>query len=169
MELFALPMDNSVVFTGQVGDDREVKGRRICQDVSLMVQDLEIIHSFYPFRLGGSDIILGANWLKALDEVMLSWKRSTLKIDMGGEWFCLRGDPTLQKSQMSCKALKKVVQRKEEVYFVEFSEIRMTEVAYVELEYDVQDLLKKFPYVHAAIILYLPLERLTIPLPLNLE
>ena len=93
---------------------------------------------------------MGADWLESLDEVMVSWKRSTLKIDMGGEWFCLQGDPNLQKSEMSCRALKRVMHGKEEAYLVEFAELRMTEVAYEELEKDVQELLEKYPEVQVS-------------------
>ena len=109
VESLSLPVDERVKFVVQVSDARNIEGKGICREVSLMVQGLEIKHTLYPFRLGGSDVILGADWLASLDEILVSWKRSTLKIDMGGEWICLQGDPTLEKSEMSCKALRRVL------------------------------------------------------------
>ena len=145
-----LPVDKGVMFTVQVGDARNVSGRGLCRDLPLLIQGLEVVHSLYPFHLGGSDVILGADWLEVLDEVLVSWKRSTLKIDIGGQWICLKGDPALHRTQLSSKALKRAVQGKEEAYLVELAELRMTELSYEELQQDVKGLLKEFPDVQEA-------------------
>lgn len=100
VEELSLEVDSRVLFTVQVGDAREVKGQGVCRDVEISLKGLKIIHSLYPFKLGGSDIILGADWLESLGEVLVDWKKSTLKIDMGGEWYCLQGDASLHKEQM---------------------------------------------------------------------
>ncbi|XP_028768491.1 uncharacterized protein LOC114726095 [Neltuma alba] len=148
----SLPLDDRVAFTVQVGDSRNVQGRGVCRDVSIMVQGLHIIHPLYPFKLGGSDIILGADWLASLDEVLVSWKRSTLKIDMGDEWICLKGNPALQRTPMTFNSLYRSTRGDEEVFFVEFSELKMTEITGGSIDEEVQSLLREFPAVQTPLV-----------------
>ncbi|XP_028796878.1 uncharacterized protein LOC114752313 [Neltuma alba] len=149
-----LTLDPRLSFTVQVGDSRHVQGRGICRDgrgicrdVPIVIQGLHISQHLYPFQLGGSDIILGADWLESLDEVLVSWKRSTLKIDIGGEWVCLRGDPSLQKSEMSSSTLLKSMRSADVGFLIEFTELKVTDINLTEIAADVQGLLGEFPAV----------------------
>ncbi|KAF2300154.1 hypothetical protein GH714_009962 [Hevea brasiliensis] len=65
---------------------------------------------------GGVDFILGVAWLETLGEIHANWRQMTLKFQMGNRTVILQGDPSLSRTPVSLRALRKTVD-------VEFSSI----------------------------------------------
>lgn len=76
--------------------------------------------------MGGTDVVLGIEWLKSLGEVKMNWGQLTMKFRLQGEERCIQGDPTLAKTLVSLKAMMKNLKKGGEGYFVEFGEMEMT-------------------------------------------
>ena len=151
VQKLSLPMDDKVSFMVQLGDARNVGGQGVCRDVELKLQGLVVTHNLYPFQLGGTDVILGADWLESLGEVLVNWRKSTLKIDMGGEWICLQGNQALQKTSMSLDAICRSTKCGDVAYFVEMAEMKLMEYTMVPMEGEIQELFERFPGVHKAV------------------
>lgn len=107
VEALKIPLDRSTQFEVQVRDGYTVRGTGVCHNVAIEMQGVKVKQSFYPFDLGGTDVVLGVEWLESLGEVRVDWKKSTLKINMEGKWICLQGDPSLYDSQIALKTMIK--------------------------------------------------------------
>lgn len=55
-----------------VGDVYKVKGNKPCSNVLLEIQGMRVIQSFHIFDLGGTNMMLGIEWLKSLGEVKVN-------------------------------------------------------------------------------------------------
>jgi len=69
------------------------------------LQDVEVVEDFLPLELGSSDLILGIQWLETLGVVSVNWKTLLMKFNVGDQHVTLRGDPGLNKSPVTLKAL----------------------------------------------------------------
>lgn len=41
---------------------------------ALQVDEVKIVQDFYPFSIGGADVVLGVQWLETLNTVQVYWK-----------------------------------------------------------------------------------------------
>ncbi|MFS7913536.1 putative retrotransposon gag domain, aspartic peptidase domain superfamily [Helianthus anomalus] len=56
-------------FGVQIGNGDILRCSQICKNISLQVCDLNVSQDFYPFTLGGADVVLGIQWLATLNTV----------------------------------------------------------------------------------------------------
>ncbi|XP_076911844.1 uncharacterized protein LOC143569947 [Bidens hawaiensis] len=61
-------------FGVQIGNGDVIRCGHICKNLALQVNDLKIVQDFYPFSLGGADLVLGIQWLATLNTVQANWK-----------------------------------------------------------------------------------------------
>lgn len=85
-------------FEVSLGDGYKVKGENWCPQVDLELQGMRISQPFYPFELGGADMVLGIEWLKDLGEVKMNWGQLTMKVKEGDKEWCIKGGPALAKT-----------------------------------------------------------------------
>lgn len=101
------------------GSGEPVRGGGICRDVTLKMQGYSVTFDFLPLELNNVDIILGIQWLETLGEMRVNWKLQTMKIPMEGKMITLQGEPDICSSEISFKALKKVLDQNELSFVVE--------------------------------------------------
>lgn len=77
------------------------------------MQGYTVTSDFLPLELNNVDIILGIQFLETLGEMRVNWKLQTMKIPIEGKLFALQGDPGICSSEVSFKALKKVLDHQE--------------------------------------------------------
>ncbi|KAF7825235.1 TMV resistance protein N [Senna tora] len=94
-----LPIRGTTSYSVTVGDGHKVEGSGMCKAVRVEVQGIEIEQNFYPFDLGGVDMILGITWLESLMEVNVNWRLLTMKYHVGEALVCLKGDASLAKTE----------------------------------------------------------------------
>lgn len=104
------------------------------------MQGVKVKENFYPFDLRGTDAVLGVEWLESFGEVRVDWKISTLKINIDGKLVCLKGDPSLSKSQITLKTMK----GGNHGYLVEFGEMTLVEQSIKPVPEEIQALLKEY-------------------------
>ncbi|KAD4584431.1 hypothetical protein E3N88_22032 [Mikania micrantha] len=80
-------------FGVQIGNGDILRCNQICKNISLQLLDLKISQDFYPFALGGADVVLGIQWLATLDTVQANWKEMFLKFTIEGKEYKLEGLP----------------------------------------------------------------------------
>ncbi|KAK1412796.1 hypothetical protein QVD17_34309 [Tagetes erecta] len=86
-------------FGVQIGNGDIIRCSRVCRDLSLQISDLKIVQDFYPFSIGGADLVLGIQWLATLNTVQANWKDMFMIFTLDGRKYKLQGvDSGPQKS-----------------------------------------------------------------------
>ena len=75
--------------------------------MKVMLGKYMLKETFFLFELGGVDLILGVAWLATLGDVKVNWKMLTMNFCINGQHVQIRGDPTLSRTLVTPKALKK--------------------------------------------------------------
>lgn len=57
------------------------------------------------FDLEGIDLILGISWLATLGEMIVDWRKQTMKFQQNGKWVELKGVANNQEAQTALKSL----------------------------------------------------------------
>lgn len=80
---------------------------------------VEVVEEFLPLKLGGSDVILGIQWLEKLGMVLTNWKTQIMKFELNGEPVTLVGDPALVRAKISLKTMLRVLRKGNGGFWVE--------------------------------------------------
>ena len=104
-----LEVNDTKEFEVEVGTRDKVVNRGICKQLELVVQGIPIVQQFYLMELGGTDLVLGMEWLTSLENVKANFRNLVLCWGQKGEKKRMKGDPTLCKSQASWKAMMKAL------------------------------------------------------------
>lgn len=78
-------------FGVQIGNGDVIRCGRICKNLSLQVNDLQITQDFHPFSLGGAALVLGIQWLATLNTVQANWKEMFMIFTVDGKRYKLQG------------------------------------------------------------------------------
>nr|KAJ0197601.1 hypothetical protein LSAT_V11C700383600 [Lactuca sativa] len=70
------------------------------------------------------DLILGITWLQTLGNVTSNWRELWMSFWVDGRLITIRGDPSLSKSLVSCKALGKLLQKEGEGFVIHVGTIK---------------------------------------------
>ncbi|KAL7116648.1 hypothetical protein ACP275_03G017300 [Erythranthe tilingii] len=89
----ALPIQEVPSFGVKIGNGDVIKCDQICRDISVQLPGLTIIQDFYPFALGGADLVLGIKWLASLNTVQANWNEMFLIFQLNGKKYKLQGVP----------------------------------------------------------------------------
>lgn len=131
------------------GSGKPVRGGGICRNVTLTMQGYSITTDFLPLDLNNVDIILGIQWLETLGEMRVNWKLQTLKIPMEGKLTTLQGVPDLCSSEVSFKAVRKLLEQTEVSVVVECRVLLTKEKGKPGVPTTMQKLLSRYEQVFA--------------------
>jgi hypothetical protein len=81
-------------FGVQIGNGDIIRCNRLIKNVNLKIGTLQITQDFYPFSLGGADVVLGIQWLATLNTVQANWHKMFLIFTIDGQDYKLQGLPT---------------------------------------------------------------------------
>nr|GEU46586.1 retrotransposon Gag domain, retroviral aspartyl protease [Tanacetum cinerariifolium] len=56
-------------FGVQIGNGQVIQCNQICRGLSLVLPGLKITEDYFPFSIGGADLVLGIKWLASLNTV----------------------------------------------------------------------------------------------------
>ncbi|CAH1433964.1 unnamed protein product [Lactuca virosa] len=102
----------------KMGNGLMVRSQGVCRGVVLNLPEVQVVSDFLPFDIGGSDIILGIQWLRTLGDMTVNWEELWMQYWDGDRLVRIVGDPTLSKSLASCKTLCKMLQQEVEGFLV---------------------------------------------------
>ncbi|KAM0035237.1 putative retrotransposon gag domain, aspartic peptidase domain superfamily [Helianthus debilis subsp. tardiflorus] len=71
-------------FGVQTGNGDIIRCSRLCKNVNFHIGDLQITQEFYPFSLGGADVVLGVQWLASLGTVQANWNKMFIIFTIDG-------------------------------------------------------------------------------------
>ncbi|XP_031283145.1 uncharacterized protein LOC116141808 [Pistacia vera] len=101
--------EESKSFGVRVGDGYSVRCEGECRNVCMELQGVTIIQNFFPFDMSSADVVLGIAWLETLGETTTDWRKQTMRFKLGDQIVCLSGDPSLNKTMVSLKAMIKAL------------------------------------------------------------
>ena len=131
------------------GSGRPVRGGGICRNVTLSMQGYSVTSDFLALELNNVDIILGIQWLETLGEMRVNWKLQILKIPMEGKLITLQGVPDLCSSEVTFKAMRKLLAQTEVDVVVECRALLPEEKGKQGAPVAMQKLLTRFEQVFA--------------------
>ena len=94
-------------FGVQIGNGDVIRCNRICHNVSLQLPGLKITQDYYPFSIGGADVVLGIKWLASLNTVQANWNEMFLIFTLNGKKYKLQGVPHKSSTHASFQFLAK--------------------------------------------------------------
>ena len=121
-----IPLDETEGYGVLLKIGVSVKGEGVCRGVQLLLQGVKIVEDFMPLDLGGSDFILGMQWLETLGIIKFNYKTLTMWFKVGESTMTLQGNPGLCKTQVTLKALMRAAERREQRVLIEFINIDLT-------------------------------------------
>ena len=127
----AIPIETTKAYGVLLGTGF-VQGAGICKQVTVCLQDIEILEDFLPFYLSSSDIILGIQWLETLGNIQINWKCQRRSFRIQGQKVTLQGDPRLYRSLISLKAMVRAVQVEGRGILVEYGGMELVEATVME-------------------------------------
>lgn len=83
-----------------------------CQHLTCSIQGHVLASDLRVFALGGSDMVLGVDWLKQHNPVTFDFKKMNINISCEGKRVVLNGDSRVGRLQtISCKKLSKLIKQ----------------------------------------------------------
>ncbi|XP_039040644.1 uncharacterized protein LOC120178969 [Hibiscus syriacus] len=80
-----------------------------CNKVEWKMQGHTFLHDFRLLKLGGSDMILGVDWMRLFSPILMDFNNMTLSFDHHGEKICIqRQQPSTELQQISGATLLKM-------------------------------------------------------------
>lgn len=95
VENLGIPKVGSNIFRVLMGTGVTMKGKGVCREMVVTLQNIEIMEDFLPLHVRNGDVILGMQWIESLGGMQVNWKTMTMKFKVGKVVVTLRGDPSL--------------------------------------------------------------------------
>nr|KYP68937.1 Retrotransposon-derived protein PEG10 [Cajanus cajan] len=92
-----------------VGSGEELACDTVCLAVALSIQGHSFQLDLYVLDMGGSDVVLGAQWLKQLGPILMDYQALTMKFVYNQVIVELKGDSGQSSSLLSLHQFKRVV------------------------------------------------------------
>ncbi|KAL4273003.1 hypothetical protein GQ457_13G020660 [Hibiscus cannabinus] len=101
-----LPVQFIPPFGVQIGNGDVIRCNRICRDIELQLPGLEVNQNYFPFKIGGANLVLGIQWLASLNIVQANWNEMFLIFELDGKKFKLQMERFRSLSMFSSRSSK---------------------------------------------------------------
>ena len=109
VERLGIKIDYGASYGVTLGNGTIECGRDICQGLILTLPETQVHADFLPLPLGSTDLILGMSWLQTLGMMTVNWKLLTMNFVSDGRLVTLNGDPSLCRSLVSLKTMRRLI------------------------------------------------------------
>ncbi|XP_050379620.1 uncharacterized protein LOC126796952 [Argentina anserina] len=86
--------------------------------IALTLQGYTFYVDYYVLSISGSEVILGAAWLKTLGDIIWNFEIMRMKFVKGGDLHVLQGETETKATLVSCKSMSRILKREREAVFV---------------------------------------------------
>lgn len=128
----------------RLGNGMFDRSRGMCHKVVLNLPELQIVEDFFPLDLGGSDLILGIAWLQKLGDMTVNWRDLRMQFWDEERRVTIFGDPSLSRSEASCKTLHKLLQQEVTSFLLQLNIQENKTTSFPPVPTPVESLLKAF-------------------------
>lgn len=91
----------------------------VYEKLKFWLQGVEFSQNFFLMELGGTDMVLGMDWLASLGNIKANFGNLCLMWEWGGQKYSIQGDPTLSNQQVSMKAVMRALKDKGIGFYVQ--------------------------------------------------
>jgi hypothetical protein len=139
-----------------------------CENVRLQIGDYHLKSHMFSIDMGGYDIVLGANWLRTLDPILMDFRDLTMQFDQEGHQYKFQGITVSSPEIISSHRMENLLKKSHSGVITQLHAIQAIETPSVPQ--DLQAILSKhqlvFPLPKASL---LPMVFMIIPFPLYHE
>ena len=89
----------------QIGNGDVIRSSCLCQNIQVQLPGLTIIEDYYPFAIGGADLVLGIKWLASLNTVQANWNKMFIIFYLNGRHYKLQGVPKAEQTEATFQCL----------------------------------------------------------------
>jgi hypothetical protein len=104
-----LAVTETPTYVIEVGNGEKVRNQGVCHELGFKIQDVEFNQHFFIMDLGGSEMVLGMDWLASLGNIEANFGNLCLKWKKNGQNYLIQGDPAMCNRQASWKAMIKAM------------------------------------------------------------
>lgn len=74
-------------FGVQIGNGDFIRCGHMCKNLPIQINDIKVVQDFYPFSIGGADLVLSIQWLEILNTVQANWKQMFMIFKVDGKTY----------------------------------------------------------------------------------
>ncbi|XP_058755088.1 uncharacterized protein LOC131628242 [Vicia villosa] len=89
----------------EVGNGEKVKNQGVCEGLEFNMQGVKFSQHFFMMELGGTELVLGMDWLASLGKIEANFGELSLKWEKEGLAYEIKGDSALCVRQSNWKAM----------------------------------------------------------------
>ncbi|MCH90134.1 hypothetical protein A2U01_0011042, partial [Trifolium medium] len=104
-----LPLVETPTYVIEVGNGEKVSNQGVCRNLTFQLQGVQFQQNFFLMELGGTDMVLGMDWLASLGNIEANFGELCLKWKSNGFSHRIQGDPAMCTRQASLKAMVKAL------------------------------------------------------------
>ncbi|CAJ2679805.1 unnamed protein product [Trifolium pratense] len=114
----SLAVTETPAYIIEVGNGEKVKNHGVCEELGFSIQDVKFQQHFFIMELGGSEMVLGMDWLASLGNIEANFGNLCLKWEVQGNKYMIQGDPSMCSSQVNCRTLLKAISKEGMGFYV---------------------------------------------------
>ncbi|CAJ2679667.1 unnamed protein product [Trifolium pratense] len=114
----SLAVTETPAYIIEVGIGEKVKNHRVCEELGFSIQDVKFQQHFFIMELGGSEMVLGMDWLASLGNIEANFGNLCLKWEVQGNKYMIQGDPSMCNSQVNWRTLLKAISKEGMGFYV---------------------------------------------------
>ncbi|CAH9084460.1 unnamed protein product [Cuscuta epithymum] len=147
VEELELPFNTITGYKVQIGNGEKISNNRRCEEVVLCLPDTDIKQDFYILNLGGTDLVLGMEWLTSLGDVEINFQKQTINWKSSGHNHSVQGDPKLSSMEVSLKTLTQIIQDNGDGYLIYYEGSLMQMEKGKDMDCIWKEILAEFPEI----------------------
>lgn len=120
-----LKVEDTPLYVVEIGTGERVRNKGVCRGVNITVQGVQIEQKFFMMELGGTEMVLGMDWLASLGDIKANFGQLTIGWKEGNHRCMIKGDPSLCKDQASWKAMVKALHDDGEGFVVQYQQLTL--------------------------------------------
>lgn len=122
-----LPVKSTAPYTVEIGTGELVTNKGVCKAVPLLVQGVQFHQNFFLMELGGTEVVLGMDWLASLGDIEANFRSLIIKWGQGKDRVILKDEPSLCKGTASLKTMLKFLQNEGEGFYIDFYQLQVND------------------------------------------
>ncbi|XP_020258301.1 uncharacterized protein LOC109834681 [Asparagus officinalis] len=134
-----------------VASGEVIKGAGVCQEVSLDCQGVNIQVNLLVMPMGGSQIVLGADWMKTLEDITLNFQKLQVTFLSDGIKRTLQGEIPGEMQLVNEKSIAKSVREHGQGFLIQLCSVSLRESKWEgfseELPEDMHQLIQEFDVI----------------------
>ncbi|KAH0765114.1 hypothetical protein KY285_000985 [Solanum tuberosum] len=86
-----IPVEMVSIFGVQIRNGDIIHYNKVCRNLQIQLPGITITQDYYPFAIGGADLIFGIKWLASLNTIQANWKDMFIIFNWQGKRYKLQG------------------------------------------------------------------------------